>query len=637
MAENIKKDVSLVGRDFGEIRNNLIDFTKNYFPQTYNDFNESSPGMMFMEMASYVGDVLSYYTDVQLRESVLEEAQEKSNVFTIAQAFGYKPKLYVPATTTLTVYQILPAQGSGDNVRPNWDYALTLKEGMVVGSSTNSDVEFSTINKVRFGFSSSFDPTEVSVYQVDENTNEPVYYLLKKYVKAVSGKEKSVQYEFESPKPYDKIRLSDDDGLIDVIQIMDDDGDEWTKVDYLAQDTVFEELPNTTDYSIAMSAYANETPSLLKLKRVPKRFVTRITDEGEIDIQFGSGVSSNADEEILPNPDNVGSALYPSSGDLDQGIDPSNFMYVKTYGVAPSNTTLTVTYRVGNGVVDNVPSSDLTNIIERVIETDETALISDTFNVVKNSVAVTNEVAAGGGAYEEELEEVRNNAIAYFRAQNRAVTKEDYLLRAYALPPQFGSVAKAYAAPDFQINTLLDDGPDPIPNPLAINFYTLGYDSNKKLTQLNPATKQNLQNYLSYYRILTDAVNIKNAYIVNIGIDFEIIVLPNYNSNEVLLKCIDALKKYFNTDRMGINKPIVLTDIYVLLDGIDGVQSVVRPDTDGNGGLQIVNKYDGSYSSNKYNIKNATRDGIVYPPKDPTCFEVKYPDVDIKGRVVSLF
>lgn len=637
MANKVKKDVNLVGRDFGDIRKNLIDFTKNYFPNTYNDFNESSPGMMFMEMASYVGDVLSYYTDVQLRESILEEAQEKSNVFTIAQSLGYKPKLYVPATTTLTVYQLVPAKGSGDTVRPNFDYALTLQEGMIVGSSNNSQVEFSTINKVRFGFSSSFDPTEVSVYQIDETTDEPVYYLLKKYVKVVSGTEKSTEYTFTSPKPYDKIKLSDSDGLIDVISIVDDDGDEWTKVEYLAQDTVFEELPNTTDYSLAMSGYANETPSLLKLKRVPKRYTTRITDDGEIDIQFGSGVSSNADEEILPNPDNVGSALYPASGDLDQGIDPSNFMYVKTYGVAPSNTTLTVTYRVGNGVEDNVQSSDLTKIVQRVIETDTSGLVQSVVNVVQNSIAVTNELAAGGGAYEEEVEVVRNNAIAYFRAQNRAVTKEDYLLRAYALPPQFGSVAKAYAAPDFQINTLLDDGPDPIPNPLAINFYTLGYDKDKKLTQLNPATKQNLQNYMSYYRILTDAVNIKNAYIVNIGIEFEIIVLPNYNSNEVLLRCIDALKKYFNIDRMGINKPIVLTDIYVLLDKVDGVQSVVRPDRDGNGGLQIVNKFDGNYSSNKYNIKNATRDGIVYPPKDPTCFEVKYPDVDIKGRVVSLF
>ena len=636
MADKVQKSVNLIGRDFGDIRKNLIDFTKNYFPQTYNDFNESSPGMMFMEMASYVGDVLSYYTDVQLRESLLEQAQEKSNVFTIAQSFGYKPKLNVPATTTLTVYQLVPAQGSGDTVRPNFDYALTLSEGMIVGSSTNGDVEFSTIEKVRFGFSSSFDPTEVSVYQIDEVTDEPVYYLLKKYVKAVSGKQESATFEFNEPKPYDKIKL-EADGLIDVISIIDDDGDEWTKVDYLAQDTVFEELPNTTNYSIAMSAYANETPSLLKLKRVPKRFITRITDDGTIDIQFGSGISQNADEEILPNPDNVGSALYGTSGNLDQGIDPSNFMYAKTYGVAPANTTLTVTYRTGLGVIDNVASQDLTEIVERVIETSSTGLVTDVFNVVQNSIAVTNEVAAAGGKYEEEIEEVRNNAMAYFRAQNRAVTKEDYLLRAYALPPQFGSVAKAYAAPDFQINTLLDDGIDPIPNPLAINFYVLGYDGNAKLQNLNPATKQNLQNYLSYYRILTDAVNIKNAYIVSIGIDFEIVVLPNYNSNEVLLKCINALKNFFRIENMGINKPITLTDIYVLLDRVDGVQTVVRPDKDGNGGLQIVNKFDGNYSSNKYNIKNATRSGIVYPPKDPTCFEVKYPDVDIKGRVVSLF
>ena len=636
MADKIKKDVNLVGRDFGDIRKNLIDFTKNYFPNTYNDFNESSPGMMFMEMTSYVGDVLSYYTDVQLRESVLDQAQEKSNVFTIAQSFGYKPKLNVPATTTLTVYQIVPSMGSGDNVKPNFDYALTIKEGMVVGSTENSDVEFTTIDKVRFNYSSSFDPTDISVYQIDETTNEPVYYLLKKYVKVVSGKDKTTTFDFTSPKPYDKIKI-EDDGLIDVIKVVDDDNDEWSKVEYLAQDTVFEELPNTTDYSLAMSAYANETPSLLKLKRVPKRYITRVTDDGTIDIQFGAGVSSNSDEEILPNPDNVGSALYPSSGDLDQGIDPSNFMYAKTYGVAPSNTTLTVTYRVGSGVTDNVPSSDLTNIVERVIETDSTSLVSDVFNVVKNSIAVTNEVSATGGKFEEELEEVRNNAVAYFRAQNRAVTKEDYLLRAYALPPQFGSVAKAYATPDFQVNTLLDDGVDPIPNPLAINFYTLGYDSNKKLQNLNVATKQNLQNYLSYYRILTDAVNIKNAYIVNIGINFEIIVLPNYNSNEVLLKCINTLKEFFAIERMGINKPINLTDIYVTLDNIDGVQSVVRPDSENNGGLQIVNKFGGSYSNNKYNTKSATRNGIVYPPKDPTCFEVKYPDVDIVGKVVSLF
>ena len=636
MADKIKKDVSLVGRDFGDIRKNLIDFSKNYFPQTYNDFNESSPGMMFMEMASYVGDVLSYYTDVQLKESILEQAQEKSNVFNIAQTFGYSPKLNVPATTILTVYQLLPAVGSGDNVKPNWDYALTLKEGMIVGSTLNRDVTFSTISKVRFAFSSSFDPTEVSVYQTDESTNEPVYYLVKKLVKAVSGTEKTRTFDFGSPKIYDKIRL-EDDGLIDVIKIVDDDEDEWTKVEYLGQDTVFEEVPNTTDYSLAMSSYATETPALLKLNRVPKRFITRVTDDGAIDIQFGAGISSNADEEILPNPDNVGSALYPSTGNLDQGIDPSNFMYAKTYGVAPANTTLTVTYRVGNGVVDNVPSSDLTNIIQRTIENTALGLVTEVYNVIKNSVAVTNEAAAGGGKYEEELEEVRNNASAYIRAQHRSVTAEDYLLRAYALPPQFGSVAKAFVAPDWQINTKLDDGNTPIANQLAINFYVLGYDGNKKLKNLNAATKQNLQNYLSYYRILTDAVNIKNAYIVNFGVDFEIIVLPNYNSNEVLLKCINKLKEYFHIDRMQIGRPIVLTDVYVLLDGVDGVQSVVRPDKEGMGGLQVTCKVEGNYSNNFYDMSQATKNGIIYPPKDPSIFELKYPDTDIRGKVITLF
>lgn len=637
MADKIKKDVNLIGRDFGEIRENLVDFTKVYFPQTYNDFNESSPGMMILELASYVGDVLSYYTDVQLRESLLEQAQEKKNIFTIAQSLGYKPKLNVPATTILSMYQLVPAIGSGDNVRPDFSYALTIKEGAKVTAQSNGDIEFSTTQKVRFNYSSSFDPTEVSVYEIDDNTNEPIKYLLKKYVKAVSGKEKTAEFEFGSPKIYDKIRLSDDEGLIDVISISDDDGDSWAKVDYLGQDTVFEETPNTEDYSLEYSAYNSETPALLKLKKVPKRYVTRITDDGEIVIQFGAGISSNSDEELVPNPDNVGSALYNSTGDINQGIDPSNFMYTKTYGVAPANTTLTVKYRVGNGVIDNVISQDLTEISEVVVETSKLGLNGSLYDDAVSSIAVTNEASAAGGKFEETIEEVRENAKAYFAAQNRSVTREDYLVRTYALPPQFGSVAKAFVAPDFQINTLLDDGNDPIPNPLAVNLYVLGYDSDKKLKQLNIATKQNLANYLSFYRVLTDAINIKSGYIVNVGIDFEIIVKPNYNSNEVLLKCIERVKNYFKIDKRQINQPILLSDIYVMLDEVDGVQSVVRPDKDDNGGLQITNKYGGTYSPHRYDIKGATKNGVVYPPKDPSIFEVKYPDTDIRGRVVPLF
>ena len=634
----VRKDVSLVGKDFGQLRKNLIEFSKNYFPNTFNDFNESSPGMMFIEMASYVGDVLSFYTDTQLRESLLINAEEKANLFNLAATYGYKPKNVVPSTVTLDVFQLVPSKGTGDNVRPDYDYGLKVARNMSVGSDEFQDVEFRTTTDIDFQFSSSFNPTEVSVYSINESTNEPIYYLLKKQVKATSGTVKTQTFTFGSAKIYDKIRITDS-SIIKIKSIKDEDGDIWTEVPFLAQDTVFEQIENNQDNTLDYSQHAGETPYLLQLNRVPKRFITKFEDESNLTIQFGAGISSNADEEIIPNPDNVGSALYTANASLDQGIDPSNFLYTKTYGVAPSNTTLTVEYFVGNGIKDNVPAKDLINITGRIFENDNTLnLNQDTLQFSQNSLAVTNPTPAVGGRSKETDDEIRNNAMAYFAAQNRTVSREDYIMRCYALPPQFGSVAKAYILQDYQIENKKVDGSvvsTEIPNPLALNLYTLGYDNNKKLTQLNNATKTNLKTYISYYRMLTDAVNIKDAFIVNIAIQFDIIVLPDANSNETLLRCIAALKDYFNIDNWSINQPITLSQIYVLLDGIQGVQTVPRPDAQGVGGLQITNKYNGNYSPNKYSINTATKMGVIFPPKDSSIFEVKFPNLDIKGKVIT--
>ena len=634
----VRKDVSLVGKDFGQLRKNLIEFSKNYFPNTFNDFNESSPGMMFIEMASYVGDVLSFYTDTQLRESLLINAEEKANLFNLAATYGYKPKNVVPSTVTLDVFQLVPSKGTGDNVRPDYDYGLKVARNMSVGSDEFQDVEFRTTTDIDFQFSSSFNPTEVSVYSINESTNEPIYYLLKKQVKATSGTVKTQTFLFGSAKIYDKIRITDSN-IIKIKSITDEDNDIWTEVPFLAQDTVFEQIENNQDNTLDYSQHVGETPYLLQLNRVPKRFITKFEDESNLTIQFGAGISSNADEEIIPNPDNVGSALYTANASLDQGIDPSNFLYTKTYGVAPSNTTLTVEYFVGNGIKDNVPAKDLINITGRTFENDNTLnLNQDTLQFSQNSLAVTNPTPAVGGRSKETDDEIRNNAMAYFAAQNRTVSREDYIMRCYALPPQFGSVAKAYILQDYQIENKKVDGgvvSTEIPNPLALNLYTLGYDNNKKLTQLNNATKTNLKTYISYYRMLTDAVNIKDAFIVNIAIQFDIIVLPDANSNETLLRCIAALKDYFNIDNWSINQPITLSQIYVLLDGIQGVQTVPRPDAQGVGGLQITNKYNGNYSPNKYSINTATKMGVIFPPKDSSIFEVKFPNLDIKGKVIT--
>ena len=330
----VQKDVSLVGRDFGEFRKNLIEFSK---------------------MASYVGDVLSFYTDTQLRESLLSTAEENVNLFNIVNSLGYKPKNIIPAAVTMDVFQLVPATGVGDNVKPDFDYAMTVGANMIIGSTDYSDVEFTTIASIDFAFSSSFNPTEISVYQIDENTNQPVYYLLKKQIKATSGKEKVKTFNFAAPKIYDKIKI-EEENLVRIKNVTDSDGDTWTRVPYLAQDTVFEQIENNEDNSTYLHQYSGDTPYLLELNRVPKRYITNFEDDGIMVIGFGAGISSNADEEIIPNPDNVGSALYAENQNLDTTLDPSNFLYTKTYGVAPQNTTLTVTYLIGNGIVDNVPT-----------------------------------------------------------------------------------------------------------------------------------------------------------------------------------------------------------------------------------------------------------------------------------------
>lgn len=589
-------------------------------------------------MASYVGDVLSFYTDTQLRESLLTTAEENANLFQIVSSLGYQPKNIVPASVTLDVFQLVPSKGSGDNVRPDYDYAMVLSEGMVVGSTDFSNVEFTTLSSVDFAYSASYSPTEVSVYQIDENTNEPVYYLLKKKVRATSGKEVVKTFTFGSPKIYDKIKIVDEN-IIRIKSIYDSDGDKWTRVPYLAQDTVFEQIENNEDNSTQYSQYSGNTPYLLELNRVPKRYITRFEDDGVMVIQFGAGVSANADEEIIPNPDNIGSGLYTEHQNLDSSLDPSNFLYTKTYGAAPSNTTLTVTYVLGNGIVDNVPAKDLVNILSSTTTfKNEINLNTNVVNFMRSSLACTNQEAAVGGKSTETKDEIKQNAMAFFGAQNRTVTREDYVMRCYALPAQFGSVAKAYLVQDYQLeNSKLDGAPisTEIPNPLALNLYTLGYDNNKNVVPLNPATKYNLKNYISYHRMLTDAVNIKDAHIVNIGVDFEIIVLPEYNSNEVLLRAINRMKEYFDIDNWRINESINLSNVYIELDRVEGVQTVVRPDRDGKGGLQIYNKFNGNYSPNKYSTLTATKNGIIYPPKDPSIFEVKFPNSDIRGQVVT--
>lgn len=623
----VKKDVSYLGKDFGQFRKNLIDFTKQYFPNDFNDFNESSPGMLFMEMAAYVGDVLSYYADNNLKESLLEQASERKNIYDLARALGYKAKNAIPSYCTLDVFQLLPAIGTGDETRPDYTYALTILPGMQL-KQENGSAEFRTLDTVDFGFSSSISPTEVTVYEASDETKLPIYYLLKKQVPVVSGKIQKADFSFSSPKQYDKVVIPDTN-VIDILQCTESDGDIWYQVDYLAQDTLFQDVPNLLENDPDLSKYRSSSPSLLKLKKVSKRFITRLRSDNKMEIQFGAGISDNNDEEIIPNPDNVGNGLAGFRKPIDVDIDPSNFLYTRAYGQAPANTTLTVTYTTGGGVEDNVPADSITKIDQINFQDDPNAILSTAMlNFVKSSVTVNNRKPARGGKTADSVQDIKNNAMSNFATQNRLVTRDDYIIRCYSMPAKFGSVSKAYMVPDDQLSQgQMED--TRIPNPLAMNLYTLGFDNAGKLTVLNEAIKTNLKNYLGFYRILTDAINILDAFIVNIGVEFEITVNTNFNSNEVLLNCIDKLKNYFLIDKWQINQSIVMSEVLNLLGKVSGVNSIID--------VTFVNLFDTAkgYSGNVYDLNSAARQGVIYPPLDPSIFEVKFPNVDIKGRVVN--
>ncbi len=626
MADLIKKDVKYLSKDFGEFRQNLINFSKNYFPNTYNDFNETSPGMMFMEMASYVGDVLAYYTDSNLKESLLGAAEERSNVNAIAHAFGYQAKNMVSSLVDLEVYQTVPAIGTGINAKPDYKYALTLEAGMVVQSNTG--INFRSLMPVDFNATGSgIGSRTVTVYQVDESTGTPTYYLIKKRVQAVSGEITTMDYNFQEPKTYDKIVLPDED-IIEVIDVYDDQGNRWYEVPYLAQDTIQESIRNTPNIDPELSSYNSSVPYILKLKRTAKRFVTRFRADKKIELQFGAGISEEHDRDLVPNPENVGLGIKGLKREVDLSVDPANFLYSSTYGQAPSQTTLTVRYSKGKGLQDNVPANTIQNVTSKTYTSQTNNLDVSLLKQAKDSLAVNNPVPSKGAASIEPIETVRQKALGIFAAQNRAVTKEDYILRCYTMPSKFGSISKAYIIQDEQVDSTDPDAK--IPNPLAMNIYCMGYNSIKQIVPLNPAIKQNVKTYLSQFRLITDAINIKNAFVVNFGVDFEIIPKPNYNGSEVVVKCIDKLKDLLSADNMHINAPIVISDLYTNLDNVEGVQTVSD--------VTVKNLYDtnSGYAGNVYDIKAATLNNIIYPSLDPCIFEIRYPNSDIKGRIVGI-
>ena len=614
MATN--REIKYLNKDFAGFRADLINYAQTYFPNTYTDFSSTSPGTMFLEMVAYVGDVMSFYLDNQIQENFLQYSRQTPNIFDLAYMFNYKPKVTGLSTVELDFYQEVPAKQVSGSAVPDYDYALYIEANTQVTSTNNSSVKFTIEDPIDFAVSNSLDPTTVTIAQVSDNL--PTYFLLKKKRKAISGTINSTTFSFGASSEFPTTQISTTN-IAGIIDCFDSDGNQWYEVDHLAQDMVYDSIKNTNVNDPNNYQNSDDAPYILKTKQVQRRFATRFLSEGVLQLQFGSGNPDVTDEEITPNPFNVGIGLPFEKNKLTTAFSPTNFIFTNTYGIAPSNTTLTVRYYTGGGVEANVPTNSITTLNTSTIRFNQTGLNSTTANYIFGTAAVNNEAAASGGQDGDTVEEIRQNTISQYSSQLRNVTADDYLVRALSMPSKFGVVSKAYT-----------QKPKADENLTSLDLYILSQDQNGKLRSASTSLKKNLKTYINQYRMIGDTIAIKDAFVININCDFEIITLPNYNNNEVLINCINALKTYFDINKWQINQPIITRDLFTTLDAIAGVQTVKK--------VLVGNKRGttSGYSQYAYDINGATQNGVIYPSLDPSIFEVKYPNQDIKGKVVTL-
>ena len=435
-------NVNYLNKDFSALKDSLVNYAKSYFPDTYQDFNETSTGMMLLEMNAYVGDVLSFYIDQQYQEMLLPLARERRNVINIARMFGYNVKPVVPAFVDLTFGSNVSAMNE-DSSKVDYTNAGVFSQNIEIKSVADEDITFTTLEPVDFTISSSSDTDTIQA--IDSDTGLATSYRLERTVRAVSATQKTMTFQVGSPEKFRKITIPDKN-VIDIISCIDSNGNEWYEVDYLAQDKIplethYTELGRGNAYQNLITGETEEeaVPYSLRYIRSTKRFTRETNQDNTTSLVFGNGIlrqGALVDSSFI-DMQQVGVVVPGQTNDLNDSINPLLGDEYSTLGEAPNNTTLIVSYRVGGGVTTNVQAGVLTTLPSNTPSSIAGNLSATLTDVVNNQQAI-------GGKDEENIFEIREQARAFFSTQNRCVTKEDYEARILNMSSKFGNVAKVY-------------------------------------------------------------------------------------------------------------------------------------------------------------------------------------------------
>lgn len=600
-----KRQIKYLAKDFEGFKRDLIEHLRVYFPEDFQDFNESSIGMIQTEIAAFVGDNLSYYLDRKFDESFIETAKRRESIFKHAKQLGFKPFGKAAAVGDVEGFLKVPAARLNEEIIPDMRFAGVIKRGAKLKSK--SGITYETLEDADFSEVDISDNSLVAVGDRNPTTNEPLNFVLKKVgVKVKAGETKTASFSVGSYEAFREIELGDED-VLEVLKVTDSDGNEWFEVDFLAQDTIFSGVPNT-------SSDSEDVPFILKLRPVPYRFISDFNvATSKTKLTFGSGDAQFFDGELIPDLGELALPLYGKDTFTDFFLDPQNFLKTRTLGLAPVNTNITVSYRVGGGADTNAGTGEINSVASKTFDIGDSSLNANKIKEVGNSFEVINTSPVQGGRDELSVEEVRHLIPAFFASQGRMVSAQDFVARALSMPSKFGSVFRASS----RVNPL---------NKEAVELIVLSRDSNGFVTVAPADLKENLKKYLSRFRMVTDGIEILDGEVIDLALNFDLLVEPEFNKQEVIANCIDSLKEFFDVVKWQINQPVNLTRVRSLLSNVPGVLSIVD--------LQFLNRVgnfdDRSYSSTVYNIRENTQNGIIYC-KENAIFQVKYPNKDIVG------
>lgn len=615
MARNIKKDVqkqkevSYTNKDFKSLRNDLRRYMITHFSDNIVDFSDASMGGMLLDLGAYVGDVLTYYLDHQFNENNIETAVERGNLERLIREAGVKIPSASPAYAEVTLRIVVPAtlDATGEYIPVN-NALPTIKANSVF--STASGTKFYLLEDVNFA-----DRNEEGRLVANQTTGvisgtAVVNFILARTTIVSSAKIKTESFTIEDKLvPFRTITL-EEDNVNEIISVIDTLGDNYYEVDNLTQDTVFKALDNARYDS-------SDVPSRLELLHAPKRFTKiRSIDTGKTTLRFGSGNETSFDEDVIPDPSEHAIKLFGDRKAFTTvTIDPNSFLETQTLGISPKDTTLTINYRFGGGLSHNVPAGAI-NSVDVLITQFMTSTPASTESLVRSSLTVFNDKNASGGEDEPTLNEMRNVAIFNRSSQNRIVTREDLIARVYSMPSNFGRVFRV----------AVSDNPR---NPRGAELHIISRNASNKLIVSSDTLKQNLAKYLNYFRLVSDAIDILDAVIVNIGVNYTVTIEKGYRQEVVLSNINNRIKKYFDIKQMQINKPIIVGEIENIILNVPGVVTVISMDVVGKSGIIGGN----AYSSFDFNARQNLDRGFIFPPNGGI-FELKYSKDDIVGQVI---